>query len=168
MVGFKKPTKDIRHVIFNLLAQKNALNTYFTASQLATLCNHACGLEDGDDGINKDAIVLALSYGESFYNTSFVDAAGLDAEVVEGDLYCCVSHRFNSATRFTAAGRFLSADLEKKARSRLIEGEEPRINLRNWSTDLISTDAKEAFVNYVESNKETAIRKQQNKKQNKR
>jgi hypothetical protein len=58
--------------------------------------------------------------------------------------------------------------LEKKARSRLIEGEEPRINLRNWSTDLISTDAKEAFVNYVESNKETAIRKQQNKKQNKR
>jgi hypothetical protein len=156
---FKNPTKGVRAVLFDLLAQPNAVNNYYNAEQIAELCNSAIGY-DNDEGIDSFCVAQALSFGEKYYNIPFADAAGVD---IEGMFYGAVSHRFKT-DKITAAGRFTSEDMEAKARDRLAAGDLTRINIRNWDLGAVSDVAKGLFTHYVDQNAE-AIKKRAQKEQ---
>lgn len=163
MATFKNPTKHVRHLFYELLSQTNAIDTYYTAEQVADLCNHAGGFtnEEGK-GINKAIVAQAWSIGNTSYDFVFRDVSGLE---VEGTLYALVSHRFVSGGDcITALGRFASKEAEEKARLRLREGELTRLNFRLRDFESVPVKTKESFAKYVNGNNKAFKDKGESKK----
>ena len=61
-MSWKKPNKLIRSVFLECLKCPEAKDEYFTAEDIAELCNYAAGL-DGTHGIDSTLVGLAFSRG---------------------------------------------------------------------------------------------------------
>lgn len=118
--------KIIRDILFQTIQQPAAVNSYYHPQQIVEICNITGGLNNGDDGIDKNII------GRVLYNTdkdSFTQKLRSDSNLF---IHVFVGKRFErEGTRFTAAGVFDSESSQVEAERRLI-ADENRHSIRQW------------------------------------
>jgi len=139
----------IRAVVFECLKCPEAKDEYFTAEDIAELCNYSAGL-DGTHGIDSTLVGLAFSRGaEREYILTPFNSLVQGSDPTSDYLYAYVSqYLVKGEDRYTAVGRFSSDNERSIALERLTSNNNSRTHFfRRWSdiAAIHNSDVGEAF-----------------------
>ena len=144
--------KSIRDILFRIIQQPAAVNSYYNQQQIAEICNTAGGFNNEDDGIDKIVIGRALSNSEK--DSPFTqELSVLFSDLSGRNLFIHVfvgKHFERWGTQFTAAGVFDSESSRVEAERRLI-ADENRHSIRQWRFDLVSDEVRDAFIVFAKA-----------------
>ena len=152
-MSWKKPNKLIRSVFLECLKCPEAKDKYFTAEDIAELCNYAAGL-DGTHGIDSTLVGLAFSRGaEREYILTPFNSLVHGSDLTSDYLYAYVSqYLVTGGDRYTAVGRFSSDNKRSIAleslKSSIMSNSNSRTHFfRRWSgiAAIRNSDVGEAF-----------------------
>eukprot|EP00956_Cyclotella_meneghiniana_P025081 scaffold51495_cov38-Cyclotella_meneghiniana.AAC.7 len=154
-MAFKTASKFIRNLFLQCLRLNGLSNRFYTAQQIADICNYAAGLT-ADNGIDAAVIGRAFTYStmdeSSYYSLPFQDVAPMNDSTISGMLCAyIIGRRFKrGGDRMTAIGRFTSVENEAAALQRLLSQESSsRLNLRQWDFSFIDARLVDEFSNYI-------------------
>ena len=127
-MAFKTASKDVRSLFLQCLQVDGLCDRYFTAQNIADICNHAAGV-NSTDGVDAKAIGRAFSYStmdaDSYYNLQFNEVVSAPIDSADAGRLCAyIGRRFGTAKdRVTIVGRFTSVEKESAALERILSTE---------------------------------------------